>query len=54
MHIHEKFQGFSLKNDWVIAIGLLPRCVTPVVAAGGMSVTIQAGPIFLKYTIFGL
>ena len=41
MYIHEKFQGFSSKNGWVIAIGLLKFGVTAAaaVAAGGISIT---------------
>ena len=37
MYIHEKCQGFSSKNGWVIAIRLLKFGVT--VVAGGMSIT---------------
>ena len=40
MYIHEKFQGFSSKNGWVIAIGLLKFGVTAAAAAaGGISIT---------------
>ena len=40
MYIHENVQGFSSKNGWVIAIGLLKLCVTAaVVAVGGISIT---------------
>ena len=42
MYIHEKFQGFSSKNGWVIAIGLLKFGVTAaaaVVVVGGISIT---------------
>ena len=42
MYIHEKFQGFSSKNGWVIAIGLLQFGVTAGGAEageGGMSIT---------------
>ena len=39
MYIHEKFQGFSSKNGWVIAIGLLQFGVIAVAAAAGMSIT---------------
>ena len=42
MYIHEKFQGFSSKNGWVIAIGFLKFGVTAavvVVAVGGISIT---------------
>ena len=35
MYIHEKFQGFSSKNDLVIAVGLLKFGMTGV---GGMSI----------------
>ena len=39
MYIHEKFQGFSSKNGWVIAIGFLKFGVTAAVVAvvGGIS-----------------
>ena len=40
MYIHEKFQGFSSKNSWVIAIGLLKFSVTGGGGARvGMSIT---------------
>ena len=44
MSIHEKFQRFSSKNGWVIAIGLLKFGVTAaavvvVVVVGGISIT---------------
>ena len=39
MYIHEKFQGFSSKNGWVIAIGLLKFGVTAGGGGGGMSIT---------------
>ena len=43
MYIHEKFQGFSSINGWVIAIGLLKFGVRAAAAAagaaGGMSIT---------------
>ena len=40
MYTHEKFQGFSLKNGWVIAIGFLKFGVTAEAAViGGISIT---------------
>ena len=39
MYIHEKFQGFSSKNGWVIAIGLFQFGMTAAAAGGWMSIT---------------
>ena len=40
MYIHEKFQGFSSKSGWVIAVGLLKFSVTGAAAGWvGMSIT---------------
>ena len=40
MYIHEKFQGFSSKIGWVIAIGFFKFGVRAAAAVvGGMSIT---------------
>ena len=39
MYIHEKCQGFSSKNGWILAIGLFKFGVRAAVVVGGMSIT---------------